>query len=412
MLGVSKKKAGHYKAKTKKSKERQVMSFEELPLEEYEKEEKKKSKVKLDKKKILTAAAILAGLVLVVLIYFGRNVLFGCNRDKDAHNFSASVSGTSVDSGNFREFAEGLCYVSDTNVVYLTSKGEEQFNIQHGFAKPVLKTRGNNAIVYDLGANRFSIYDENGLKFSTSTEEKIFLADIDSQGEYILVTKPKDYNAKLYAFNGDNKTKYTYSFADYHVTSAALSSDGESAVVCGVSADKGSRISALYVLDFNKNQPVAKHLITDDLLYDCAYLAAGSVCAIGQDGAYVSFGNDFGYIDHISYGGMSLSAYDFNLSTGNLVLSLSRSGDGRNCNIQYVDAAGNTDKVIETAFGITSVSTYKNRIVFSDNNNVYLYEKSGESVSSYSISSAKQLRLYTADGVYILGLNGITGVAL
>ncbi|MBR3971291.1 MAG: hypothetical protein IKJ83_00170 [Ruminococcus sp.] len=411
-MGASKKKAGHYIDKKKKKNERQVMSFEELPLDEYEKEEKKKRKIKLDKKKILIAAAILVGLVLTVLVYFTRDVLFGCNRHKDAHNFSAAVSGTSVDSGNFREFAEGLCYASDTNVVYLDSKGEEMFSHQHGFARPVLKTRGSNAIVYDLGANRFSVYNEEGETFTTATEEKIFLADIDSQGNYILVTKPKDFNAKLYAFNKENNTVYTYSFAEYQITSAAVSNDGKSAAVCGVSADNGSRISALYVLSFDKTEPVAKHQITDDLLYDCAFLASNSVCAIGQDGAYVSSGKNFGYIDHISYGGMSLSAYDMNSDVNSLVLSLSRSGNGRNCNIQYVDASGDTQKIIETSFGIASLSTYKDRIAFSDNSNIYLYKKNGDSVSSYSISSAKQVRLYTIDGVYILGLNGITGVEL
>jgi len=109
---------------------------------------------------------------------------------------------------------------------------------------------------------------------------------------------------------------------------------------------------------------------------------------------------------------MSLSAYDMNSDINSLVLSLSRSGDGRNCNIQYVDASGDTQKIIETSFGIASLSTYKDRIAFSDNSNIYLYKKNGDSVSSYSISSAKQVRLYTIDGVYILGLNGITGVEL
>lgn len=411
-MGGSKKKAGHYMEKKKKKNERQVMSFEELPLEEYEKEEKKKRKLKLDKKKILTAAAILVGLVLVVLIYFGRNTLFGCNRDKAAYNFSTTVSGTSVDSGNFREFSEGLCYASDTNVVYLDSKGEEMFSHQHGFAKPVLKTQGSNAIVYDLGANRFSVFNEEGETFTTATEEKIYLADIDSEGNYILVTKPKDFNAKLYAFNNENKTIYTYSFAEYQITSAVISQDGKSAAVCGVSADKGSRISALYVLSFDKEEPVAKHLVTDDMLYDCDFINFSSVCAIGQDGAYISSGKNFTNIKHISYNGMSLSAYEINSSISSLVLSLSRSGDGRNCNIQYVDASGDVQEVIETSLGITSLGTYKNRIAFSDNSNVYLYNKNGESVSSYSVSSAKQVRLYTADGVYILGLNGITGVAL
>ena len=419
-MGASKKKANHFKTSKKTSKKkdtREVLSFEELPLDEYEKKDKnkdkKKIKIKLDKKKIIMALAILLILVLSVIVFFNRDTLLNCRgKDPEAHNFTANISGTSVDNGNFRTFAQGLCYASDVDFVYLNSEGDEQYSRQHSMANPVLKTRGDYAIVYDLGADRFSIYNDEGHKFSAKTQEKIFLADIDSSGNYILVTKAKDYNAKLYAFNSENNAKYTYSFADYQITAAAMNNSGDGAVLCGVSADKGSKISAVYVISFSSKEPVAKREISDDLLYDCEFLTDNSVCAIGQEGAYVCSGNRFGKLSKVSYDGKSLTAYDMNTSTGTLVLSLSRSGDGHNCNISFVNSTGSIRTVVETSYGITSVSSYKDRVAFSDKNNVYLYNSNGNSVASCSISSVKQVKLFTTNGLYLLGHNGITGVAL
>ncbi|MBE6737882.1 MAG: hypothetical protein E7566_04450 [Ruminococcaceae bacterium] len=414
-MAFNKKKPGHYtEKKTKKEKKdkRAVLSFEELPLDDYDKKEKSEIKIKLDYKRILIAVAIVFVLVLSVFVFF-NNGFGGCaGRRGSSNSFSASVSGTYIDAGNFRVFDSGLLYSSDTNIVSLDRKGEERYSIQHGFAKPILKTVGDKAIAYDLGAVNFKILGGEGALFSASMEDKIYLADIALNGNYAIVTEAKDYNAKLTAFNAQNKRTYAYSFADYHITSMALNSDGSGAVVCGVSADNGLQTSIVYVLNFKSESPVAKHVVSDDLVYDCDYLSKGSVCAIGEEGAYICTDSGFSRIQKVSYNGMSLTAYDFNSDIGVVSLSLSRSGDGSNCNILYVNAKGEIEKTIETEHGVLSVSTYKNRIAVSSVNTVYLYNNSGELLESYECKSIKQIRLQSTDGVYILGLNGINGVSL
>ena len=142
-MAFNKKKPGHYtEKKTKKEKKdkRAVLSFEELPLDDYDKKEKSEIKIKLDYKRILIAVAIVFVLVLSVFVFF-NNGFGGCaGRRGSSNSFSASVSGTYIDAGNFRVFDSGLLYSSDTNIVSLDRKGEERYSIQHGFAKPILKT--------------------------------------------------------------------------------------------------------------------------------------------------------------------------------------------------------------------------------------------------------------------------------
>ncbi len=405
------KKPNHYRNDKKKKDDRKVMSFEELPLDEYEKEDE--SSIKLDKKKLLIALGIIVLLVLCVVLYFTRGNISSCvdNLSK-GKNFTSVVSGSNVDAGNFRVFSEGLCYASDTGFITLDSDGNEIFSTQHGFARPVMKTADDIALVYDLGSTGFMLADSTRVIHTADAEDNIYLADVASDMSYALVTEESGYNARLSAYTAEHKIRYAYSFSEYYITSMAISPDGSGAVVCGISADKGSSVSIIYVVDFSKEEPIAKHLITGDMLFDCDYLSRNSVCAIGSTSSYVVNGSKFSGLNKKSYSQMTLTAYDINTDVGVLALSLSRSGDGRNCSVEYVNSSGKTEKTIETDKALISVSTYKDRLAVCDTQGVHLYRYNGDLLSSEQVNAdCKQIRLATTNYVYILGLSDINGLS-
>ncbi len=410
-MGLFGKKPNHYRNEKKKKQERQVLSFEQLPLEEYENQEK--DAPKLDKKKILIAAGVLVLLVLCVLVYFSKDGLVSCvssiGRGK---SFSAEVSGSSVDAGNFRNFAGGVAYTSDIGFVCLDKEGQEVFSAQHGFARPVMKISGNNALVYDLGSTGFIVADNTRVLQTKDADNNIFLADIASDMSYALVTEESGYNAKLCAYTAENKIRYSYSFSECYITSMALRPDGDGAVVCGITADKGSSVNIIYLVDFSKEEPVAKHTVSGDLLFDCDFLSKNSACVIGSDASYIINGGKFSNLTKKSYSQMTLTAYDINTDVGVLALSLSRSGDGRNCSVEYVNSSGKTEKTIETDLALMSVSTFKDRLAVCDNKGVYLYRYNGDLVSKTDVNSdCKQIRLASANYVYVLGLSSIVGLS-
>ncbi|MBQ4105594.1 MAG: hypothetical protein IJC86_04320 [Clostridia bacterium] len=412
-MSFSKKKPNHFEQKKKKKDDRQVLSYEELPLEEYEKQDKENS-VKLDKKKIIAAVSVVLVLVLCVLMYFGRGSIASCVgvTSGDAE-FSVPISGLDVEAGNFRVFSQGICYASDTGFTYLSKDGEELLTHHLGFGDPMLKVKGTAAIIYDLGATGYTICSDLKVMHSADAQDSIYLGDISSDFSYALVTETSGYNARLEAYSPDHKLIYAYNFSEYYVTSMALNSDATGAVVCGVSTDKGVSTSAVYVLDFTREEPVAKHIITDDLIFDCDYLSDSSICAIGSSGTYICRGRSFGTLSKKTYNQMTLTSYDINPDVGVLALSLSRSGDGRNCSIEYINSSGNTEKTIETDLSLVSVSTFKDRVAVSDTAGVYIYRNSGDLLKSQDIASdCKQIRMFSVDGLYLLGLDDITAFKL
>lgn len=403
------RKPNHYRVDKKKKDTREVLSFEQLPLEEYENQDE--NAPKLDKKKVLFAVGILTLLVLCVVFYFSKDSLASCvSSIAKGKSFSATISGAGVDAGNFHSFAGGVAYASDTGFICLDSDGEEVFSALHGFAHPIMKTCGNTAMVYDLGSTGFIIADNTNVLHSKDADNNIYLADIAPDMSYVLVTEESGYNAKLSAYTSDHKIRYAYSFSECYITSVAVSPSGDGAVVCGITAENGSQVNIIYLVDFSKEEPVAKHTVTGDLLFDCDYLSKNSVCLIGGESSYVINGSRFSNLTKKSYSQMTLTAYDINTDVGVLALSLSRSGDGRNCSVEYINSSGKTEKTIETDLALKTLSIFKDRLAVCDTNAVYLYRYNGDLISSADVNSdCKQIRLASANYVYVLGLSHIVG---
>ncbi|MBQ9742880.1 MAG: hypothetical protein IJV88_04315 [Ruminococcus sp.] len=402
------KKPGHFQAKNKKKNSRDVLSYEQLPLEEYEKKPEA-HELRLDRKRVIIGVSIIVLLVLCVVVYFCRGSIASCvGIQTQPKEVSYAISGLDVEPGNFRTYSEGVGYVSDTDFVYMNEDGEKLHSVQIAYAQPMFRSDKTAGIIYDMGSTGYTLVSEESTLKSSNTQENIYLADVTSQLCYGFVTESSGYNARFEIYSAEHSLMYAYNFSEYYITSMALSPDGSGAVLCGVSTQQGKSVSAVYVLDFTKEEPLAKHIIEDEVIFDCDFISSQSVCAVGSASAFICKGRDFSEIVATSYDQMELTAYDFNADIGRLTLSLSRSGDGRNCTIRLVDTEGAVQRNIETDYEIISVSTIKDRITVTDGVSLYRYNDAGEfEVTHKLLSQCEQIRMYSANSVYILGLDKV-----
>ena len=403
----------HYKQEMYDTK-RAVLSYEQLPLDDYDQTDKKDedtSNRKLSYKKIFLVCLVLVLVSAIVFVVFNRFACVGCSEyDGASDKAPLSIKGTLVSGGNFNTFDDGFGYVSDTHYVLLNKDGKELFNSQVAFNKPIMKMNYNaTSVVYELGGNRYSVYNQNGLVFSQETDSKLYLADITPEAVYATVTESRDYKAKLSVYNSDNTPLYGYSFEEYYITAMALNDAGTGAVVCGVTAENGVEKSVVYVFDFTEEKAVAFHEINSEVAFACEYLQNNSICVIGENASYVLNGSKFSKLTKNSYSQKTLTAYDINRDTGMLCLSLSRSGDGRNCTIQCINTSGKIESDIETNYKGDYISSYKNRVTLSDGKNAYLYSIDGVSIKEISVNrDSRQIRMCASDAAVVLGLKEIS----
>lgn len=403
----------HFKEDKYDSK-REVLSYEELPLDDYDdnqSDKEGKTKKSLSYKKIIIAVMVIVLLVAIVFVVFNRFSCAGCSANIGSYeNFPLSIKGSMVANGNFDTFSEGFAYVSDTHYAVYDNNGVEKFNSQVAFNEPVLKLNSNGtAIIYDLGGNTYSIYSDEQLLRTGETDSKMYLADLTDSLCCATVTEARDYKAKLAVNAADGSPVYGYSFEEYYITAMALNNDATGAVVCGVTAENGIEKSVVYVFDFAEEKPRAFHEIPGDVVFDCEYLDTNSVAVIGENSSYVINGKDFSKLTENSYSQMTLVSYDINTDTSELFLSLSRSGDGRNCTVFCISKSGSVDAEIESDFAATYTASYKNRVAISDKSRIYLYSMDGTHLATSDISGdSRQIRLISPDTAAYLGLKDIS----
>ena len=403
--------------KRKKSK-REVLSYEDMPLEEYKQQNVEISKSAV--KRILVAAGIMIVLGLIVFAIANRDNLtpekisYWFTHDVlGSHDtgYPVKVVGTTVNKGNFY-CDKGVAYVSDTAYESLSSTGNELCYTRHSFSKPMLKCDGEKVIIYNLGGNGYAVGNKKelgGLR-TTKDEKYLITADINSQGDYCIVTQIDGYLSKIFVYNKDNEQLYAYSFAQYYINAVAINSQGTGCVACGVSGDSGSLSGIAYVLDFTKEEPAATFALDENIVYDVEYLSSNKVCMVCSNSSYMlDIGS--GALNQIDYGNMELTAYDIDIDTDFLVLSLSRSGDGRLCSIEYIDNSGKVLKVHDTKRSVESVSLYKNQIAVLDSGICYLYDAEGKKLGKADAGNgAISVRLEDLNTAYILGINDINKI--
>ena len=395
---------------------------EEIPAEqgaeegdfdvESQTEEHHRTPKKSSRKKIIAVAVIIVLLFAVVFFAFNSDKLsfhnisnffqYGLLNKQSEEKFPLDIKGESISAGNFIRIGQDICYSSDTKTRLLNNYGRSLFSAQHAFINPVLTTGEKGCLVYNLGGTGYQLIDKEGAVYSAEAENNILVANYSDSGAYAIVTQSGGYLSKLYVYNEKHEQIFAYSFADYYVTSVSLNSGGTKAVVAGVSALNGVNIASVYVLDFTKDTPLHFKELENNIIYEVEYIGDKYACAIGRSASY-TVNTSNGEIVTNNYDGRNLTAFDINRDTDTYTLSLSGSGDGRNCDIISYNTSGAQEKSFTVDEKVIDLSTYKGRVALLTGDKVMLYSKDGNSISEKELSSdPHSVALYTSSDAYVL----------
>ena len=382
------------------------------------------SNIKTNKKSLTKAAIIVGILVLVVFVYSNSDVLsfnnlknwvqYGIFNVDSNQQFPCSTDGAVIKNGNFTRIDNNLVYVSDTQFVTMNNWGREIYKTQQTYTNPVLMTAADSdlTLVYNLGGKEFSINNLESTIYKGEAEDNILVADICEDGTYALVTQKYGYMSKLYVYSSENKLIYAYSFADYYITSVALDSSGDSAVLSGLSAHNGKQISAIYQLDFSEEKPQFFKEFNNNAIYYVDHLTDKYCCIIGDKATY-TLNLSSETFNTFEYGGKTLTAFTINTDTNTYSLSLSRSGDGHMCDIVSFSTSGNHSGTVSTDSKITAISSYKDRVAALSGDIISLYSKSGSLISQVDAGlDPHSVVMYSKSDAYVLGVSEIRRIDL
>lgn len=417
---TKKRSKGHRFAETKaKKSDRNVMSYEDVPLEDYELEKTEMSPEAV--KKIIVSVCIALAAGLVVFAFANRDRLSPESianwwtydvLGNAGNGYPVAIKGTEVNSNNFVLSDGHIAYASDTSFVTLNSSGSDIFSSQLKYSKPVLVSNKNMFLTYDLGGKGYEVNSLDKQLFASDTEDDIYTADIASNGVYAIVTEGNGYLSTLLAYNKDNNRIYKYSFSEYYITSVTLNSSGTACAASGITTQNGKVVSAVYMLDFSKEEPEQIIKIEGDVIIASKYITDSRVALVGNSASYVIKKGEENFVTN-SYDSMTLSNYFFNTDTSTYAVALSRSGDGRSCSVINFDSNGAQRSKIDTDSRADSISVYKDKIALLDGNTANVYNTNGDKIFTADTGAgSKRIILSSDTTAYVLSVNQVRFVEL
>ncbi len=404
----------HYKDRASKgSEQRQYISYEDVPLDDIKDDEPLPTNVT---KKFLKVFLLLFISVIVVMALTNIDKLTPDNIShwfeydllgkSEGEGYPASFSGADVDTENF-ELMDGVpVYCSDTSIVVLNTNAGKYQEVNHAFANPMLNVNSEYSVVYNAGATGYTVINRNSVVKTDLTKDKIFCADVCPKGIYCILTESENYLGKLTVYRKDDLEMYTYSFADYYVNKVSLNREGTRAVVSGLSAKNGNLLSVLYVIDFSQSNYMQRYEFDDMYIYDVKYLDNGNAVAVADKSAFYINVLD-GTKKDISYHSKFLMSYTLNRQKG-MMLSLSTTPDGKECNVLMIDDSGKQQAEIQTNSQVTSADFRNERIAVLASGEAVIYNMKGKKLVTVPLATdARKLRFADDSSLYVLGKSSL-----
>ncbi len=408
-----KKIKGRYAERVTK-KERTVISYEDMPLDDYE-QEKAEMSVTAVKKIIFGVAGVLL-LTLIVFAFANREKLTWDNISVWWHyevlgtagqGYPVNIVGSEVEQGNFSVNQGRVAYASDTSFVTLNNSGREVCDLQLRYTKPVMKSKENRYFLFGLGEKDYQIANFDSKLYSGTADGGILAADIAANGKYCYVIEGNGYYSQLYAFDAQNNRTFKYSFAEYYINSVTINSSGTGCVACGISNLDGEIKTCVYVLDFSKEEPIGRHEIEGDYIIDSKYLSGARAALVGGNASYIVL-TDGNELRRIDYEGKPLANFCFCPESGTLSLALSKSGDGRSCDLITYNDGGDMIRSADTTYSSESLSSFHGVTATLDGNMVYVFNSDGTlRYSCYAGTGAERVILTSESQAYVLSVNQI-----
>lgn len=331
--------------------------------------------------------------------------LFGKSKNE---TFPISIEGTNIDKGNISLISNDyLIYVSNTNSVAIKKDGGNVYSRQIRYSKPVLKADGEYSLIYNLDSDGYTLSNTKQILLDNVLENDIIFGTVNKKGDYALITTTDSYLSKLSVYNKKGEFKFGYSFSEYYAYCVDINEEGSQAVVGGIRSNNGVLQSAIYLLDFSKEEPTQVTTFDNYYVYDIKYITS-DVASIIFDNNMVMYDTKNKNKTLCQYGNKSLTQYDFNDNTGCAAIVLSRNGDGRMCDIDYYNYSGEKENTISTDLKISAIDMYKDKVAVLADGYIYQYDKAGNLNYTYYVGiDVENIKMISENHIYVIGINTI-----
>lgn len=185
-------------------------------------------------------------------------------------------------------FGNGLAICGDKMLNFELPSNYSQMEMNLSYANPVMRASNQYLLVFDRGANRFTVTNTLSELYSQTMSSPVTNAEIAANGSVAIVTDEAGYKSAVTVYNSDNEQLYKWSSPDYYIMSAALSSDGRRLALFCFKQDGLSLTSQLFFTDINSTESPEDGVdMRGSLVLGMKFLGNNTVCVVCDNATYV-----------------------------------------------------------------------------------------------------------------------------
>ncbi len=254
-----------------------------------------------------------------------------------------------------------IILLTDTSVLNYSKGGALQFDRQHGYQSPRIKTASAHSLVYENMGKKFRIDSRSKNIIEESVDNNILVADISNNKVLALITESEGYTAELtlYDFNFNPKDFKWYS-AEHNVIDMSISPKGDKAAIITCFAENGQIKSQLLVLDFSKSEPLSVVDYNGTFLFSVDFKTNTDVTVIGDNLCSTVPVNNPDKKKDYSFKNYNLKLYN-NKNSGGSVIVLEKYSDIASNLLVFISSQGEVyfEKLTDNVISAVTVSDKK-----------------------------------------------------
>ena len=297
---------------------------------------------------------------------------------------------------------DGNLLVCSPNYLHLYAQSGTSYIEQNiAFERPVIRTNGNHAIVFDAGGKDYFLISGRELVYQGTLDgnRSIISANICSNGQYAIVSTERGYKGFVSVYRKAGDLAATWGVSSEFVADCALMNNGSTLVILSIGQDGSSFRSTLKYHSMGVEEPFATAELFNNVVLDLKVqgetlwaLGENQVCAYSTDGNLLgSYDYTNGYLKQYSLSGDNYAT---------LLIGTYRAGSLGN--LVMISAGGEllgTESISEQVLSLSSAGRYTALLTY---DNVRLFTTGFIPYGSGNSATSAQRVLMRDDGSALL----------
>lgn len=278
---------------------------------------------------------------------------------------------------------EDTLFILNASYLYLYSQhGDLKDTRQLAYSKPIMKTDGNFALLYENSGTHFRVDRQSRNIYTKTVDNPIITGAVSSDGVVALITESDLYSCVLQIFDKDGKKLYTRNCIE-RLSDIAFTADGTGCVLTELSAADGDVTTTLKQIQFDETDFTWESESVTTLSLAASLTGEGHVCVIGD--TMCAYYDEKGNLQSTySYTG-SLQCYA--VQNGNAALLI---WDEEKRETKLVMFQGTADDPIEITINGDAkyVQVYDDRVYMMNEATVIAYNFSGKAMATVNLDAS------------------------